>query len=47
MKQLWACLWVIGMWFGGMAWAQLPQLENYSGDFWSRPALTGDWGGAA
>jgi porin len=28
-----------------MAWAQLPQLDNYSGDLWSRPGLTGDWGG--
>ena len=30
---------------GGVAWAQLPQIEDYSGDLWSRPALTGDWGG--
>jgi porin len=45
MKQLWACLCVIGMWCGGTAWAQLPQIEDYSGDLWSRPALTGDWGG--
>jgi len=28
-----------------LACAQAPQLEHYSGDFWSRPALTGDWGG--
>jgi porin len=45
MKRLWAYLCVIGMWGGGMAWAQLPQLDNYSGDVWSRPGLTGDWGG--
>ena len=45
MKQLWACLCVIGLWVGGVAWAQLPQIEDYRGDFWSRPALTGDWGG--
>jgi len=36
---------VIGVWMGSVAWAQLPQIEDYSGDLWSRPALTGDWGG--
>jgi porin len=45
MKRLWAYLCVIGVWGGGMAWGQLPQLDNYSGDVWSRPGLTGDWGG--
>jgi porin len=45
MKQLWACLCVIGVWVGGVAWAQLPQIQDYSGDLWSRPSLTGDWGG--
>jgi len=45
MQQLWACLCVIGVWVGGVAWAQLPQIEDYRGDLWSRPALTGDWGG--
>jgi porin len=45
MKQLWIYLWVIGVWVGGTTWAQLPQIDNYSGDLWSRPALTGDWGG--
>jgi porin len=45
MKQLWVCLCVIGVWVGSVAWAQLPQIEDYSGDLWSRPALTGDWGG--
>ena len=45
MKQLWAYLCVIGVWIGGVASAQLPQIEDYSGDVWSRPALTGDWGG--
>ena len=45
MKQLWVCLCVIGCMGGSMAWAQLPQIEDYSGDLWSRPALTGDWGG--
>jgi hypothetical protein len=46
MKQLWACMCVIGMWVGEVAWAQLPQIDNYSGDLWSRPALTGDGGPA-
>jgi hypothetical protein len=45
MKQLWAYVCVIGVWMGSVAWAQLPQIEDYSGDLWSRPALTGDWGG--
>jgi porin len=45
MKQLWAYLCVISLWGVGVAWAQLPQIDNYSSDLWSRPALTGDWGG--
>ena len=45
MKQLWVYLCVIGVWVGSVAWAQLPQIEDYSGDLWSRSALTGDWGG--
>jgi porin len=45
MKRWWAYACVISLWIGGVAWAQLPQLENYSGDLWSRPGLTGDWGG--
>ena len=45
MKQLRAYLWVISLCVGGVAWAQLPQIEDYRGDVWSRPALTGDWGG--
>jgi porin len=45
MKQLWVYLCVIGVWVGSVAWAQLPQIQDYSGDIWSRPALTGDWGG--
>ena len=45
MKQLWVYLCVISVWVGSVAWAQLPQIEDYSGDLWSRPALTGDWGG--
>jgi porin len=45
MKRLWAYLWIIGVWMGGVASAQLPQIQDYSGDIWSRPALTGDWGG--
>src|SRR5262245_47186449 len=44
-KPLWISLWINGVWVGGVAWAQLPQIDNYSGDLWSRPALTGDWGG--
>jgi hypothetical protein len=35
----------VGRWGRGVAWAQLPQIEHYSGDLWSRPALTGEWGG--
>jgi len=27
-----------------LAMAQMPA-PNYNGDFWSRPGLTGDWGG--
>jgi len=45
MKHRWVYGWVIGLWFCSLAYAQLPQIENYSGDFWSRPTLTGDWGG--
>jgi hypothetical protein len=45
MKRLWAYLCVIGVWLSGVAWAQLPQIQDYRGNFWSRPALTGDWGG--
>jgi hypothetical protein len=45
MRQLWAYLCMISLWVGGVAWAQLPQIDNYSGDVWSRPGLTGDWGG--
>jgi hypothetical protein len=36
MQQLWAYLCVIGMWVGGVAWAQLPQIDDYRGDLWSR-----------
>jgi porin len=45
MKQLWVYLCIIGVWIGSAAWAQLPQIDDYRGDLWSRPALTGDWGG--
>jgi porin len=45
MKQLSAYVCVMGLWVVGVAWGQLPQIEHYSGDLWSRPALTGDWGG--
>ena len=45
MKQLWIYLCMIGVWVGGVAWAQLPRIEDDRGDLWSRPALTGDWGG--
>lgn len=45
MQQRWISGWVIGLWMCSLACAQAPQLEHYSGDFWSRPALTGDWGG--
>ena len=45
MIQLWICLCIIGVSIGGVAWAQLPQIDDYRGDLWSRPALTGDWGG--
>jgi porin len=36
---------MITLWVGGVAWGQLPQIDDYRGDLWSRPALTGDWGG--
>jgi len=45
MRQLCAYVCVMGLWVMGVAWGQLPQIEHYSGDLWSRPALTGDWGG--
>jgi porin len=45
MKRWWAYVCVISLCVGGVAWAQLPQIQDYSGDLWSRPALTGDWGG--
>jgi porin len=45
MKVRWVYGCVISLWVCGFAHAQLPQTENYSGDLWSRPALTGDWGG--
>jgi porin len=45
MKYRWIYGCMIGLWVCSLTYAQLPQIENYSGDFWSRPALTGDWGG--
>jgi len=45
MRHQWIYGCVIGLWLCGVAFAQAPQIGNYSGDFWSRPALTGDWGG--
>jgi porin len=45
MKYRWVYGCMIGLWVCSLTYAQLPQIENYSGDFWSRPALTGDWGG--
>jgi porin len=45
MKYRWVYGGVISVWVCSLANAQLPQIENYSGDLWSRPALTGDWGG--
>jgi hypothetical protein len=36
---------VCSLWLCRLTHAQLPQIDNYSGDFWSRPALTDDWGG--
>jgi hypothetical protein len=45
MKYRWVYGCVIGLWLCHLAYAQAPQIENYSGDLWSRPALTGDWGG--
>jgi porin len=45
MKRRWVFVWVVNLWISGVASAQLPQIDNYSGDVWSRPALTGDWGG--
>ena len=40
MKQLWAYLWGIGLCVGGVASAQLPQIDNYSGD---ANAFAHDW----
>jgi hypothetical protein len=45
MRHLWVYGCAISLWVSSLAFAQLPQIENYSGGFWSRPALTGDWGG--
>ena len=45
MKYRWGYGCVISLWVCGLAFAQLPQIEDYSGDLWLRPALTGDWGG--
>jgi porin len=45
MRHRWIYGCVISLWLCGMASAQAPQIGNYSGDFRSRPALTGDWGG--
>jgi porin len=45
MKYRWVYGCVIGLWVCSLGYAQLPQIPDYSGDFWSRPALTGDWGG--
>jgi hypothetical protein len=39
MKRLWAYLCAISLWIAGVASAQLPQIEDYSGDLWSRPAM--------
>lgn len=40
----WAAL-GLGLWSAGTAAAQATAPANYSGDLWTRPALTGDWGG--
>jgi porin len=45
MNHRWLSGCVISLWICSLAEAQLPQIEHYSGAFWSRPALTGDWGG--
>jgi len=45
MKSLLAYLCIISLWVGGVAWAQLLQIEDYSGDFWSRSGLISDWVG--
>jgi porin len=45
MRHLWVYGCAISLWVSSLAFAQLPQIENYSGDLWSRPAPTGDWGG--
>jgi porin len=45
MKYLWVYGCVICIWCSSLAYAHAPQIGNYSGDFRSRPALTGDWGG--
>jgi hypothetical protein len=36
---------VCSLWLCSLTYGQLPQIDNDSGDFWPRPALTGDWDG--
>jgi porin len=45
MNHRWMYGCAIGLWLCHLAYAQAPQIDNYSGNFRSRPALTGDWGG--
>jgi porin len=45
MRHRWVYGGAISLWLWTVAFAQAPQISNYSGDLWSRPALTGDWGG--
>lgn len=45
MKLKWVYGCVFSLWVCTLASSQQSQLDNYSGDFWARPALTGDWGG--
>jgi hypothetical protein len=45
MKLKWVYGCVFSFWVCSLAYAQAPQITDYSGDFRSRPALTGDWGG--
>jgi porin len=45
MQHPWVYGCVIGLWICRLACAQAPPIEDYRGDLWSRPALTGDWGG--
>src|SRR5262252_6743039 len=45
MRTIPLILGVIALLGPALASAQIPGPETYAGDFWTRPRLTGDWGG--